>query len=194
MSCLTTHYPKKISFKHQGKNVFLRPPQYKDWEEWTQLRKKNMLYLKPWEPTWNTHELERSHFVKRIRFFEKLSINDEAYSFLIFEKPNLQLIGEININNVQRGVVQSCSIGYWISENKMGLGLMSEAISLIKKFTFDELELHRIEAACLQKNQRSLNTLKKNYFNIEGVAKKYLKINGKWQDHVLLSCINEKHS
>ena len=194
MSFLTTHYPKKISFQHQGKNVFLRPPEYKDWQEWSHLRKENMSYLKPWEPTWNIHELERSHFVKRVRFFEKLSINDEAYSFLIFEKPNLQLIGEININNVQRGVVQSCSIGYWISENKMGLGLMSEAISLIKEFSFDELELHRIEAACLEKNQRSLNTLKKNHFNIEGVAKKYLKINGKWQDHVLLSCINEKHN
>ena len=194
MSFLTTHYPKKISFQHQGKNVFLRPPEYKDWQEWSHLRKENMSYLKPWEPTWNIHELERSHFVKRVRFFEKLSINDEAYSFLIFEKPNLQLIGEININNVQRGVVQSCSIGYWISENKMGLGLMSEAISLIKEFSFDELELHRIEAACLEKNQRSLNTLKKNHFNIEGVAKKYLKIDGKWQDHVLLSCINEKHS
>ena len=194
MSFLTTHYPKKISSQHQGKNVFLRPPEYKDWQEWSHLRKENMSYLKPWEPTWNIHELERSHFVKRVRFFEKLSINDEAYSFLIFEKPNLQLIGEININNVQRGVVQSCSIGYWISENKMGLGLMSEAISLIKEFSFDELELHRIEAACLEKNQRSLNTLKKNHFNIEGVAKKYLKINGKWQDHVLLSCINEKHN
>ena len=194
MSFLTTHYPKKISFQPQGKNVFLRPPEYKDWQEWSQLRKENMSYLKPWEPTWNIHELERSHFVKRVRFFEKLSINDEAYSFLIFETPNFQLIGEININNIQRGVVQSCSIGYWISENKMGLGLMSEAISLIKKFSFDELELHRIEAACLEKNQRSLNTLKKNHFNIEGVAKKYLKINGKWQDHVLLSCINEKHN
>ena len=194
MSFLTTHYPKKISSQHQGKNVFLRPPEYKDWQEWSQLRKENMSYLKPWEPTWNIHELERSYFVKRVRFFEKLSFNDEAYSFLIFEKTHLQLIGEININNVQRGVVQSCSIGYWISEDKMGLGLMTEAISLIKQFTFDELELHRIEAACLQKNQRSLNTLKKNHFNIEGVAKKYLKINGKWQDHVLLSCINEKQS
>ena len=194
MSFLATYYPKKISFKQQGKNVVLRPPEYKDWQDWSQLRKENMSYLKPWEPTWNIHELERSHFVKRIRLFEKLSINGEAYSFLIFEKPKLQLVGEININNIQRGVVQSCSIGYWISENKMGLGLMSEAISLIKKFTFDELELHRIEAACLENNQRSLNTLKKNYFNIEGIAKKYLKINGKWQDHVLLSCINEKHN
>ncbi len=75
----------------------------------------------------------------------------------------------------------------------MGLGLMSEAITLIKKFSFDDLELHRIEAACLQKNEKSLNTLKTNQFNVEGLAKKYLKINGKWQDHILLSCINDKH-
>ena len=71
---------------------------------------------------------------------------------------------------------------------------MSEALFLVKKFIFDELELHRIEAACLRNNKRSLNTLKKNFFNIEGTAKKYLKINGEWQDHILLSCINEKHS
>jgi len=194
MSFLTTYYPKKISPDLQGKNILLRPPQYKDWKEWSGLREENMSYLKPWEPTWNIHELERSNFVKRVRFFEKLSINDEAYSFFIFEKSNLKLIGEININNVQRGVVQSCSIGYWISENKVGLGLMSEALFLVKKFIFDELELHRIEAACLRNNKRSLNTLKKNFFNIEGTAKKYLKINGEWQDHILLSCINEKHS
>ena len=193
MSFLATYYPKKISSHLHGKIVYLRPPEYKDWQEWSQLRNDNMSYLKPWEPTWNIHELERSHFVKRVRFFEKLSINDEAYSFLIFEKSSIQLIGEININNIQRGVVQSCSIGYWISEKKMGLGLMSEAITLIKKFSFDDLELHRIEAACLQKNERSLNTLKTNQFNVEGLAKKYLKINGKWQDHILLSCINDKH-
>ncbi len=63
----------------------------------------------------------------------------------------------------------------------------------LSKFSFDDLELHRIEAACLQKDKRSLNTLKTNQFNVEGLAKKYLKINGKWQDHILLSCINDKH-
>ena len=189
MSFLTTHYPKKISSEHQGENVFLRPPEYKDWLEWSQLRRENMSYLKPWEPTWNIHELERSYFVKRVRFFEKLSINDEAYSFLIFEKTGMLLIGEININNVQRGVVQSCSIGYWISRNKMGLGLMSESINLMKDFAFDDLELHRIEAACLPENKPSLNTLLKNGFEIEGKAKEFLKINGKWQDHIVLGCL-----
>ena len=192
MSFLTTYYPKKISSHLHGKNVYLRPPEYKDWQEWSQLRNDNMSYLKPWEPTWNIHELERSHFVKRVRFFEKLSINDEAYSFLIFEKSNIQLIGEININNIQRGVVQSCSIGYWISENKMGLGYMRESINILKDFIFNDLKLHRVEAACLPRNMRSLSTLLKSEFEIEGHAKKYLKINGAWEDHILLSCIKHE--
>ena len=189
MSFLSAHYPKKLSFDCRGEKLFLRPPEYKDWKIWSDLRKKNMLYLKPWEPSWTAHELERSSFVKRVRFFEKLSINDEAYSFLIFEKIKQSLIGEININNVQRGVIQSCSIGYWISENKRGLGLMSEAIKLIKDFAYNQLELHRIEAACLPNNQRSLNTLLKNGFEVEGKAKKFLKINGEWQDHIILACL-----
>ena len=75
----------------------------------------------------------------------------------------------------------------------MGNGFMTEAISLIKKFIFNELELHRVEAACLPRNLRSLNTLKSNEFVKEGLVRKYLKINGKWEDHVLLSCIKESN-
>ena len=178
MSFLTTYYPKRIEFELKGKNVFLRPPEYKDWKAWSSLKEKNKFYLKPWEPLWSPSELERSSFVKRVRFFEKLALDDSAYSFLIFESKTKNLIGEININNVQRSVVQSCSIGYWICEEKMGQGLMSEAINLIKKFIFDELDLHRLEAACLPVNKRSLRTLKNNGFAIEGLVRKYLKING----------------
>jgi ribosomal-protein-alanine N-acetyltransferase len=100
-----------------------------------------------------------------------------------------ELIGELNINNVQRGVLQSCSIGYWISKDKIGLGFMSESINLIKNFIFNELNLHRIEAACLESNVSSLNVLKNNDFHFEGIARKYLKINGKWQDHLIYSCL-----
>ena len=89
-------------------------------------------------------------------------------------------------------IALSCSIGYWICEEKMGQGLMSEAINLIKKFIFDELDLHRLEAACLPVNKRSLRTLKNNGFAIEGLVRKYLKINGNWEDHFLLSCIKNE--
>lgn len=175
-----------------GNKVFLRAPEFRDWREWSELRKFNMEYLKPWEPEWSPYELERSYFVKRVKFFDKLSNRDKAYSYLIFQNDKNKLIGEININNIQRGVVQSCSIGYWISENKMGLGYMRESISILKDFIFNDLKLHRIEAACLPRNMRSLRTLLKSEFEIEGHAKKYLKINGAWEDHILLSCIKHE--
>ena len=192
MTILHPFQSKKESVVLHGTKVFLRSPEFRDWREWSELRKFNMEYLKPWEPAWSPYELERGYFVKRVKFFDKLSNRDKAYSFLIFDSDKNKLIGEININNIQRGVVQSCSIGYWISENKMGLGYMRESISILKDFIFNDLKLHRVEAACLPRNMRSLRTLLKSEFEIEGHAKKYLKINGVWEDHILLSFIKHE--
>ena len=76
----------------------------------------------------------------------------------------------------------------------MGLNKL-EILNYLKaakqEFIFDELNLHRVEAACLPRNERSLKTLEKNNFCIEGLVRQYLKINGKWEDHLLLSCIKE---
>jgi [ribosomal protein S5]-alanine N-acetyltransferase len=47
--------------------------------------------------------------------------------------------------------------------------------------------LHRIEAACLQRNEASIKLLERSGFVREGYAKSYLKIAGQWEDHVLWS-------
>jgi ribosomal-protein-alanine N-acetyltransferase len=189
MSFLNAYSLKKNLFEITGQKVILRPPQYSDWKAWADERKKNKLYLQPWEPLWSINELERSSFVKRVRMFERLSHNDQAYSFLIFTSDNEDFIGEVNISNVQRGIIQSCTIGYWIAKDCEGKGMMSESLELVKEFIFNELKLHRIEAACLPHNMPSLKVLLKNGFIKEGTARKLLKINDKWQDHTVLSVI-----
>jgi ribosomal-protein-alanine N-acetyltransferase len=189
MSFLNAYSLKKNLFEITGQKVILRPPQYSDWKAWADERKKNKLYLQPWEPLWSINELERSSFVKRVRMFERLSHNDQAYSFLIYKSDNEDFIGEVNISNVQRGIIQSCTIGYWIAKDCEGKGMMSESLELVKKFIFNELKLHRIEAACLPHNIPSLKLLLKNGFIKEGTARKLLKINDKWQDHTVLSFI-----
>tara|TARA_B100000768_G_scaffold123199_1_gene113994 strand:- start:1201 stop:1794 length:594 start_codon:yes stop_codon:yes gene_type:complete len=189
MSFLNAYSLKKNLFEITGQKVLLRPPQYSDWRSWADERKKNELYLQPWEPLWSINELERSSFVKRVRMFERLSHNDQAYSFLIFKSDSGDFIGEVNISNVQRGIIQSCSIGYWIAKDCEGKGMMSESLELIKEFIFNELKLHRIEAVCLPYNNPSLKVLLKNGFIKEGTARKLLKINDKWQDHTVLSFI-----
>ena len=189
MSFLNAYSLKKNLFEITGQKVTLRPPQYSDWKAWADERKKNKLYLQPWEPLWSINELERSSFVKRVRMFERLSHNDQAYSFLIYKSDNEDFIGEVNISNVQRGIIQSCTIGYWIAKDCEGKGMMSESLELVKEFIFNELKLHRIEAACLPHNMPSLKVLLKNGFIKEGTARKLLKINDKWQDHTVLSFI-----
>ena len=189
MSFLNAYSLKKNLFEITGQKVILRPPQYSDWKSWADERKKNKLYLQPWEPLWSINELERSSFVKRVRMFERLSHNDQAYSFLIFTSDNEDFIGEVNISNVLRGIIQSCTIGYWIAKDCEGKGMMSESLELVKEFIFNELKLHRIEAACLPHNMPSLKVLLKNGFIKEGTARKLLKINDKWQDHTVLSFI-----
>ena len=189
MSFLNAYSLKKNQFEITGQKVILRPPQYSDWKAWADERKKNKLYLQPWEPLWSINELERSSFVKRVRMFERLSHNDQAYSFLIFKSDNEDFIGEVNISNVQRGIIQSCTIGYWIAKDCEGKGMMSESLELVKEFIFNELKLHRIEAACLPHNMPSLKVLLKNGFIKEGTARKLLKINDKWEDHTVLSFI-----
>ena len=56
---------------------------------------------------------------------------------------------------------------------------------------FGELNLHRIEAACIPSNAASIRVLEKCGFTREGLARRYLCINGVWQDHLLFGLLHE---
>lgn len=66
---------------------------------------------------------------------------------------------------------------------------MLEALGLVSRFAFDTLRLHRIEAACIPDNKRSIRVLEKAGFQREGLLRSYLRINGIWQDHYLYALI-----
>ena len=60
------------------------------------------------------------------------------------------------------------------------------------EFSFEDLGLHRIEAACLPENEASRALLKRCGFNEEGYAREFLRINGRWQDHVLFAILRRE--
>ena len=70
---------------------------------------------------------------------------------------------------------------------------MFEALSLTNAYMFADLGLHRIMAGYLPHNDRSGKLLDRLGFEKEGLARKYLKINGRWEDHVLTSLINNAY-
>jgi ribosomal-protein-alanine N-acetyltransferase len=112
---------------------------------------------------------------------------DSAYSFFVFDRGGTTLLGALTLSNIRRGVAQTASLGYWIGKPYAGRGYMTAAVRGLLVHSFETLGLHRIEAACLPHNQASRALLVKTGFREEGYAVGYLKIDGRWQDHVLFA-------
>lgn len=174
-----------------GDGVYLRSPQLGDFGEWAELREQSRGFLTPWEPLWAHDDLSRGAFKRRIRRYQRDIRDDRAYPFFVFRSYNARIVGGVTVSNVRRAVAQTCSIGYWIGQPYAHQGFMSSALQSLIPFIFDNLGLHRIEAACLPTNAPSIGLLTKSGFEREGYARRYLKINGIWQDHVLFSMIAE---
>jgi len=174
-----------------GEGVFLRTPQMGDFPAWAQLREASRAFLTPWEPTWPLDDLTRSAFRRRIRRYLQDIREDTAYPFFVFRTEDGALLGGITLSNVRRGVTQSTSLGYWIGETFARQGFMGAAVGAVVPFVFDQLRLHRLEAACLPSNTASIRLLEKVGFTREGFARRYLRINGVWQDHFLYAMLSE---
>jgi len=172
-----------------GQRVYLRAPSMEDWPEWAELRARSRAFLTPWEPTWPDDSLGRDHYRRRLRQQMREWRAGEAYALFIFLNEGRRLAGGINLSNVRRGVAQTASVGYWMGQPHAGQGLMTDALRAILPFVFDELRLHRLEAACLPNNEPSKSVLAKVGFREEGLARQYLRINGHWADHLLFSLL-----
>ncbi len=181
------------SVRLEGRRTFLRPPVERDWRSYAEIRAASRQFLEPWEPTWPSDALSRDAFYRRLNRYASDWRNDTGYSMFIFEQESAALLGGISLSNVRRGVAQAGTLGYWIGEAYAGQGYMREGLELLLGFCFSELGLHRVEAACLPSNAASSGLLTASGFSEDGFARKYLKIRGVWQDHLLFSKLAEDH-
>ena len=175
----------------RGARVYLRYPTMQDYAAWAELRALSRQHLSPWEPQWARDELTRSSFRRRLRAAQREARDDLGYSYLIFAETPLRLVGGLNLSNIRRGIAQTASIGYWIGAPYAGRGLMTDAVRSVAPFAFSTLRLHRLEAACLPTNAASMRVLEKAGFQLEGRARQYLKIDGRWQDHSLYALVHD---
>lgn len=177
-----------------SETVVLRAPQMADYEEWAALREESREFLVPWEPTWPADDLSRGAFRRRLRRYSEDQRCDQAYPFFIFRKEDEALVGGLTITNVRRGVAQAGSLGYWMGAPYARRGYMTAAVRALVPFAFSTLKLHRVEAACIPANAASIRLLEKTGFTREGYARRYLCINGIWQDHLLYARLEDDPS
>jgi ribosomal-protein-alanine N-acetyltransferase len=176
----------------RGQEVYLRYPRIADYINWARLRGESREFLTKWEPVWADDELTRGAFRRRIKRYQKETRLDSAYVFLVFRASDDTLMGGCTLSNVRRGVTQCCTLGYWIGAKFARQGYMGQAVKALIPFVFKTLGLHRIEAACLVDNEASKNLLARTGFRQEGLARRYLLINGEWADHLLFALLKEE--
>jgi [ribosomal protein S5]-alanine N-acetyltransferase len=173
-----------------GERVYIRPPHRRDYPEWAALRDASRNFLQPWEPVWARDELSRGAYQSRVRRAKSDAQQGLGHVFFIFDSRTHALIGGITIGHIRHGVSMSGQIGYWMGEPYAGKGLMQDAVLALVRYGFETLGLHRLEAACIPGNLRSVAVLEKTGFEREGLLKSYLNINGQWQDHLLFARIS----
>jgi ribosomal-protein-alanine N-acetyltransferase len=190
MALLRTATSSDIGPVIDAERVTLRTPQMSDYPAWAELRAASRDFLTPWEPLWAADELSRSSFRRRVRHYLRDLREDMGYALFIFSNADGALVGGLTLCNVRRGVTQACTLGYWTGAPYARQGYMTAAVRAVIPFVFDSLELHRLEAACLPSNMASIKLLERTGFTHEGLARRYLRINGVWQDHLLYALLD----
>jgi [ribosomal protein S5]-alanine N-acetyltransferase len=178
----------------QGQRVLLRLPRMSDYAPWHALRRASQDFLRPFEPRWTELDLQRHVFAMRVRRARQEAEEGTDYTFFMFLPDGREetLVGGITLSNIRRRAAQFVNLGYWMGQPFAGKGLMSEGVGLVLPFVFEQLDLHRIHAAFLPTNTASRRVLEKNGFAEEGFAQRYLQINGRWEDHVLMGLHRER--
>lgn len=154
----------------------------------------NAAHLKRWSPLMpRTHHSVASWTLRLIEREREFSDSSSVH-FIATNESESQVIGTCSISNIVRGVFQSCHMGYSVDIGSEGQGRMQVLAQHTIDYVFAELKLHRIIANHMPENKRSEALLERLGFEREGYAKRFLQIDGEWEDHVLNSLINKNYA
>jgi ribosomal-protein-alanine N-acetyltransferase len=169
-----------------GRRAMLRPLVAPDFPAWSEVRRRNHEWLTVWEPKRSAHApdptVDRDAFSARCGQRERDRQTGAGYAFGLFV--DNAFAGEINLNNVVRGALQTGTVGYWIDRAKAGRSYVAEGVVVVLRYAFEDLGLHRVEICIVPRNHNSRRVMEKLAIRDEGTALRFLEINGVWEDHV----------
>ncbi|ACT01465.1 GNAT family N-acetyltransferase [Paenibacillus sp. JDR-2] len=171
--------------------IYLRMLEPGDIKPLLELKLRNRIFFQPFEPIRDEKHYTLEEQGKEIGNGISAAQQGQAYFYGIFLTETDELIGRIALTGVSRGVFQNAYMGYFIDQAHNGQGYATSAVSAVVSEAFEELQLHRIQAGVMPKNERSIRVLQKAGFRQEGLARRYLKINGQWEDHLLFAITKE---
>lgn len=169
----------------QTENLRLIPAAVELAEALADYYRRNRAFLRPFEPErpeiYFTVDYQKELLAKQMKDAEEKT--DFRFYLQPIEEPH-RIIGSIALNNVIWGPFCSAFLGYKLDAEYLNRGYMTAAVGVLTQYAFSQLGLHRLEANVMPRNRASLRVLEKNGYENEGLAKRYLHINGVWEDHI----------
>ena len=171
--------------------IQLRPLRRGDSRRWHEVRRTNAAWLKQWEATLPLADPGvPATFGAMVRSFRREAQSGRALAFAL--DVDGQLVGQVTLGGIAWGSLRSAYIGYWISEQVAGRGIMPKSVALVTDHAFATMGLHRIEINIRPENEASLRVVEKLGYQREGYRPRYLHIDGAWRDHVSFAMLADQ--
>lgn len=170
--------------------IAIRPLEPGDAGALLEIRSRTRAFLEPWEPVREERFYTPAGQEEGIRALLAQRDAGLALPFTIVEDG--AVAGAVNLSGIVRGVFENAYLGYWIDEERGGRGVATEAVRRAVAHAFGPAGLHRVQAAVIPRNAASIRVLEKAGFREEGLALRYLRIAGVWEDHRLFALTAEE--
>lgn len=173
------------------RDVELRLPEPGDAEAFLELVVRNRDHFRPYEPRRPPAYFTLGGQREQIAAAQRQAQSGERYEFGVWQGGTGMLVGRISIGGISRGALQNAYLGYGIDVDHGGKGYATQAVSLAVEVAFDDLGLHRVQAAVVPDNRASARVLEKVGFAEEGLARRYLYLDGQWKDHRMFALVKD---
>jgi ribosomal-protein-alanine N-acetyltransferase len=173
------------------RDVELRLPEPGDADAFLDLVVRNREHFRPYEPRRPPAYFTLSGQREQIAAAQRQAESGERFEFGVWQRNGGGLVGRISVGGIARGALQNAYLGYGIDCDHSGRGYATQAVTLAVEVAFRDLGLHRVQAAVVPENTASARVLEKVGFREEGLARRYLFLDGQWKDHRMFALVND---
>ena len=150
--------------------------------------RRNREHLAPWEPERSEGFFSDAVHVRDVTAQCERAESGTAIPLVLVDGD--EIVGRVNLSDIVRGAFQNAHLGYWVDHRLVGRGIATMAVG-VAMHAARGAGLHRVQAGTLVHNAASQAVLARNGFERFGLAPRYLRIAGEWQDHVLFQRLLE---
>jgi ribosomal-protein-alanine N-acetyltransferase len=170
-----------------GPDIELRIPAPGEAETFLDLVVRNRDHFRPYEPRRPASYFTLGGQREQIAAAQRQAELGERFEFGMWELRTKLLVGRISLGGISRGALQNAYLGYGVDIGHGGRGYATQAVGIAVRIAFGDLGLHRVQAAVVPENKASARVLAKAGFREEGLARRYLFLDGQWKDHLMFA-------